>query len=170
MEMMEHSDPLAKPFVVDDGEDHGRSAAVYPTAALRPRTLALDIGQVRIGIAISCPFGRIGQPLQVIARSKDPFSRIQDLLREHEVQTIVVGRPLRLSGEEGPAVRAIEGFVARLRRDVSVPIVWQDERLTTAAAERTMIALGARRRTRREHIDQVAAALILQSYLDAQQA
>ena len=152
---------------LEPGDDGDRA---MPCDALRPRTLALDVGQVRIGVAISCPFGRIGQPLVVISRSTNPFERIVQLIAEHDVATIVVGRPIRMSGEEGPAVRAIEGFVERLRRDVDVPIVWQDERLTTAAAERTMVALGARRRTRREHIDKVAAALILQSYLDAQPA
>jgi len=129
--------------------------------------MALDVGSVRIGVALSDPTGTFAQPTETLLRYKKPEARIAELLARHEVGTLVVGQPLTLKGEAGPAVRAIAAFVESLKKTVSVPIVMWDERLSTAHAERDMISLGARRATRRQHIDKVAAALILQSYLDS---
>ena len=132
------------------------------------RILGLDIGSVRIGVALSDPLGMTAQPLEVIDRKRtDPHRRIADLVAEHEVTRVVVGRPLRLDGREGPAVAAVDKFVEALAQHVSIPIETWDERLTTAQAERAMIAGGARRDKRKGSIDKIAAALILQSYLDA---
>lgn len=127
--------------------------------------MALDVGSVRIGVALSDPEGIIASPLTTLLRYRQPVAAIAQLVVEHEVGTLVVGHPLTLRGEEGPAAQAIAKFVETLRPHVAVPIVLWDERLSTAHAERDMIALGARRATRRQHIDKVAAALILQSYL-----
>ena len=113
--------------------------------------------------------GYTAQPLEVIDRRRgDPFARIAALVATYEVTGIVVGQPLQLSGQAGLAVQASEVFVASLQKYVTIDIKWWDERLTTAAAERAMIAGGVRRADRRGTIDKVAAALILQSYLDAQ--
>lgn len=132
------------------------------------RILALDVGSVRIGVALSDPMGYSAQPLEVIDRKRtDPFARIAALVAEYEVQRIVVGRPLQLNGRDGLATQSIDGFVATLAKHVTVPIDAWDERLTTAQAERVMIEGGARRADRRQAIDKVAAVLILQSYLDA---
>jgi putative Holliday junction resolvase len=132
------------------------------------RLLGVDVGSVRVGIALSDPLGITAQPLEVIERRKvDPFARIAQLVREHEVARIVVGQPIQLNGAEGLAVQAVATFVAELARRVETPIELWDERLTTAAAERAMIEGGARRAERRQKIDKVAAALLLQSYLDA---
>jgi len=132
------------------------------------RILGLDVGSVRIGVALSDPLGITAQPLEVIDRKRsDPFRRIVALVEEKEVQRIVVGRPTRLDGADGPAVVAMHAFVESLRGQVSVPVDLWDERLSTAQAERAMILGGARREQRRRSIDKVAAALILQSYLDA---
>lgn len=153
-------------------EQTGAPSAPHPSDDTQPeacapgRVMALDVGTVRIGVALSCPLGRIAMPLCTLLRAQRPFARIDELCREHEVTTLVVGRPLRLSGEVGPAVRAIEGFVHKLESTLDRQVVWVDERMTTAAAQRDMIALGARRQTRRENIDKVAASLILQAYLD----
>lgn len=135
--------------------------------AILPRAMGLDVGSVRIGVALSCPFGRMAQPLVVLSRKDRPFEQIAQLCEKHEVQTLVVGRPLRLNGEAGPAVAAIEKFVDVLQERLGRRVTWVDERLSTAAAERTMISMGARRQTRRDNIDKVAAAIFLQSYLDA---
>jgi putative holliday junction resolvase len=108
------------------------------------------------------------QPLEVIERKRvDPIARIAELVAEHEVRTIVVGQPLQLNGVAGLAAEATDKFVAALAAVVQVPIELWDERLTTAQAERVMISAGARREERKQKIDKVAAALILQSYLDA---
>lgn len=132
------------------------------------RLLGVDAGRVRVGVALSDPLGMIAQPLEVIDRKRDdPFKRIATLVAEHEVEGIVVGLPSRLDGSSGEAVQAIERFVEKLRQKVTVPIELWDERMTTALAERTLIDAGVRREARRERIDKVAAALILQSYLDA---
>ena len=133
------------------------------------RLLGLDVGSVRIGVALSDPLGVIATPLEVIDRRRqDPLTRIVALVEEHEVHRLVVGQPLRLSGEVGPAAESVQVFVDQLAARLSVPIELWDERLTTAQAEREMIADGVRRKKRRQNIDRVAAALILQSYLDAQ--
>ncbi len=132
------------------------------------RILGLDVGTVRVGVALSDPLGMTAQPLEVIERRKvDPFARLAALVAEHEVQRVVVGQPLTLSGEAGLAVKTVDAFVGELSKRVTVPIVRWDERMTTAAAERAMIAGGARRETRKQNIDKLAAALLLQSYLDA---
>lgn len=132
------------------------------------RILGLDVGSVRIGVALSDPLGMTAQPLEVIERRRvDAVARVAELVREHEVQRIVVGQPLRLSGEAAQATESIAAFVEALRKVITVPIELWDERLSTAQAERVMIAGGARREERRKNIDKVAAALILQSYLDA---
>jgi len=132
------------------------------------RILGLDVGTVRIGVALSDPLGMTAQPLEVIDRKRtDPVHHIRALCATHEVQEIVVGKPLTLEGKESFAVQSVEGFLKELRAAVSIPVTSWDERLSTAQAERSMIEGGARRKTRRENIDKIAAAIILQSFLDA---
>ena len=132
------------------------------------RLLALDVGTVRIGVALSDPLGMTAQPLEVIVRKQtDPATRVKELIADYEVQKIIVGQPYTLDGEEGDATQAVASFVADLEKHVTIPIELWDERMTTAQAERDMIAAGARRLKRRDTIDKIAAALILQSYLDA---
>ena len=124
---------------------------------------------MRIGVALSDPMGIFAQPLEVIDRRRtDAVARIVELIADYEVQQVIVGRPMQLDGRDGLAVAATEGFMAACQGKLTVPLVWWDERLTTAAAERAMIADGVRRDNRRQRIDKVAAALILQSYLDSQ--
>jgi len=133
------------------------------------RILGIDVGSVRVGVALSDPLGFTAQPLEVIDRRKaDVFARLQAMVAEYEVTQIVVGYPLQLNGEAGQAVAAINEFIGTLEKKITIPIARWDERLSTAAAERSMIEAGARRERRRQNIDKVAAALILQSYLDAQ--
>jgi putative Holliday junction resolvase len=132
------------------------------------RILGVDVGSVRVGLALSDPLGITAQPLEVINRRKqDPWQRIAELVEEHTVERVVVGLPLRLEGEEGPAVVAVREFIDKLSARIEVPIDTWDERLSTAQAERAMIEGGVRRNKRRQSIDRIAAALILQSYLDA---
>jgi putative Holliday junction resolvase len=132
------------------------------------RTLGIDIGTVRVGVALSDPLRITAQPLVVINRKRgDIYSQLVAVVDDNEVDRIVVGYPLQLDGRVGLAAQAADEFIANLEQRVSVPIDRWDERLSTKAAERSMIEAGARRERRRENIDKVAAALILQSYLDA---
>jgi putative Holliday junction resolvase len=133
------------------------------------RVLGIDVGSVRVGVAMSDPLGMIASPLEVILRAqKNPFKRIAQLVEDNEVSVVVVGYPLRMNGEKGPATEAVEVFVKGLLQHVQVPVELWDERLSTAQAQRAMIETGARREKRKQDIDKVAAALVLQSYLDAQ--
>lgn len=132
------------------------------------RVLGIDVGDRRIGVALSDPTGVIAQSLTVIPRTgwTAVLTTLVDLVARHGVERIVVGLPLRMDGTEGDAAAKARVFAARLRGTVGVPVEMQDERLSTAEAERTMVAADVRRRRRRLRRDAVAAALILQRYLD----
>jgi putative Holliday junction resolvase len=135
------------------------------------RALALDLGEVRIGLAISDPLGITAQPLGVLRRvgPKRDVREIAERVREHEVAVVVLGLPLLLSGEEGQKAAEAREMAARLRgRLGDVRVVLWDERLTTVQAERAMISAGVGRGKRKQLRDSLAATLILQSYLDAQ--
>lgn len=134
------------------------------------RCLGVDLGRVRIGLALSDPLGLVAQPLAVIepAGPRRAIAEVARAIEEHEVRTVVVGLPRMLSGTEGPGAEAARAFVRDLSlRCPGVLIELWDERLTTAQAERTMVDAGVRRAKRRATIDSVAAALILQTWLDA---
>ncbi len=134
------------------------------------RVLALDVGERRIGVALSDPDRIIasGQPTLNAKPLKQALEQIQRLIEREQVTQVVIGLPLTLRGEVGPQAEVIHRFVAELKKSVSVPVHLQDERLTSVAADRSLEAMGVRRNKRREHIDQLAAVLILQSYLDTQ--
>ena len=130
------------------------------------RILALDVGTARIGVAMNDPLG-LAQPLEVIERKHtDPYARILALVEEYDVQKIVVGRPLHMHGGVGEAVRMAEKFIEQLRARVAVPIDTWDERLTTFAAEEAAEQAGLRGRKRAEMLDALAAAAILQDFLN----
>lgn len=133
--------------------------------------MALDVGSARVGVAISDPLGLTAQPVSTIQRTgiKQDLKAIVDLARKHEADSIVVGLPLKLDGETGPAAVSILQFVDRLRAVVSIPVVTWDERLSTVQAERALLEGDMSRRRRRDMIDKVAAAIILQAYLDSRQ-
>ncbi len=131
------------------------------------RILAIDHGSKRIGFALSDELGWTAQPLETFyRRSLDADIRhIQDLVREHEVGRVLVGMPLRLDGESGPAAKVVEAFIELLEPALSVPVITWDERMTTCAAEDLLIAADVGRRKRKGIIDRIAAAILLQSYL-----
>jgi putative Holliday junction resolvase len=139
------------------------------------RALALDVGDRRIGVAIGDPTGTIARPLTTLhrgSREKD-FAALADMVAQNQVALVVVGRPLSLDGTEGPQARKVTRYALALARRLAVPIVFWDERYSTAEASeilqrnRTGTQRGAR--TSGE-LDAIAAAVILQRYLDAQQA
>ena len=135
----------------------------------RGRTLALDVGEVRVGVAVSDELGAIASPLTMVRRGKSDLDELIQLTREWSPTTVVVGLPTGLSGREGPQAAIVRAFAAKLaaRLGETPPIVFWDERLTTAIAERSLIASGTSRAKRKQRIDAVAAAVLLQSYLDA---
>ena len=134
------------------------------------RILGVDLGTRRIGLAVSDPSGVIASPLRVIERRGDPDADRAAILaaaREAEAERIVVGLPTELSGRAGPAARTARAEVEALRAAApDLPVVLVDERLTTVIAERSLVQAGVRRKDRRAKVDKVAAAVILQSYLD----
>jgi putative holliday junction resolvase len=133
------------------------------------RILALDLGTRRIGVALSDPSGTIAAPLETltVTGERRAVEQIAALCGRRGVALIIVGWPRNMDGSRGPAAQHAEAFAARLRAALQVPVELWDERLSTAAAERTLIEVGTRRDKRRGARDRVAASLILQAYLDA---
>jgi putative Holliday junction resolvase len=133
------------------------------------RYLGVDPGAVRIGLALSDAEGRLALPLTTLQRDDSGAWRAQlaALVAEREVEAVVVGMPLSLSGERGPAAQQTEEFVAALSELLPVPVLTWDERLTSAQVERSAQAAGLSERDRRGRLDAAAASLILQNYLDA---
>jgi putative Holliday junction resolvase len=133
------------------------------------RILALDHGTKRIGIAVSDELKMIAQPLEYIPA--EPFAgflaRLKELLRDKEVELLLVGMPRNMDGSYGPAAIKVRDFVAALNGAVTVPIKTWDERLTSAQANRFLIQGNVRRQKRKEKVDKTAAAILLQSYLDS---
>jgi putative pre-16S rRNA nuclease len=129
--------------------------------------IALDVGARRIGVAVSDPSDTFSLPYDVIQRTalRDDVRRIVELARERRATTIVVGDPIRLGGERGPASEKLDQFVAQLARAWDGPIERVDERLTTAQATRTLIDADLSRKRRKDVVDKLAAALILDTYL-----
>jgi putative Holliday junction resolvase len=133
------------------------------------RILGLDVGERRIGVALSDPLGLTAQRLTVLQR-RDPvtdFKTIAALAADHHAEAIIVGLPLTMQGVVGTQATRIMAFVEQLRAHVRCPVHVVDERLTTVEGERALLATDASRRKRKQLIDQVAAQLILQAYLDA---
>jgi putative Holliday junction resolvase len=133
------------------------------------RVLAVDPGSRRVGVAVSDPTATIASPLGTVPAepSATLAERLASLAREQEATQLVVGLPRRMDGGQGPEAKAARALAEELRRATGLPVALVDERLTSVAAERALLATGASRARRRELSDQVAAALILQSYLDA---
>jgi putative Holliday junction resolvase len=134
------------------------------------RVLGLDVGDRRIGVAMSDPIGLTAQPLATIDRADghDGLEAIRALVERHGVARIIVGLPLTMRGEPGPQAKKVIAFADRLRQRLSLPVELLDERLTTLQGARSLLETGASSRKRRAVIDQVAAQLILQQFLDAQ--
>jgi putative Holliday junction resolvase len=133
------------------------------------RILAIDHGTKRIGIAISDEMKMIAQPLEFVPAEPLPdfLARLKEVLREKETELILVGMPRNMDGSYGPAALKVEAFVAALKGAVNVPIRTWDERLTSTQANRFLIQANVRRHKRREKVDKMAAAILLQSYLDS---
>jgi len=132
--------------------------------------LALDFGRARIGVAISDELQLLAHPLETILANERATSRVVELVRERNVEHVVVGIPKRMNGQIGTAATEALEFVEKLRAVLPCPVVTWDERLTTVAAHRALRDAGKKTRHTRGYIDQVAAQMILQSFLDSRAA
>jgi putative Holliday junction resolvase len=142
----------------------------FVTTAARTRALGVDLGERRIGLALSDPTGTVASPFEVLRRSGDPDADRRAIVaaaREAGAGVIVVGLPLSLSGRRGPAARAALAEMEALRAiSGDIEVVAHDERLTTVTAERALVEGRVRRDARRDVVDKVAAAVMLQSWLE----
>jgi putative Holliday junction resolvase len=134
------------------------------------RVLAIDLGTVRVGLALSDPLRITGQPMGRLARRalRDDLRALTEIVHANDVAVVVVGHPLLMSGIAGERAKDAEAFVERLRGALTCPVVLWDERLTSVQAERALLEGNVSRRNRRKVVDAAAAALMLQSWLDAQ--
>ncbi len=131
------------------------------------RIMGLDVGEKTIGVAVSDELGLTAQGIKTIRRKgwKEDLDLLHHLAREYEVQCVVVGMPRNMNGTLGPSAHKALEFVKRLQA-LNLPVVTEDERLTTVMAERVLIEADVRRSKRKQVVDQIAAVLILQGYLD----
>jgi putative Holliday junction resolvase len=133
----------------------------------------LDVGERRVGVAISDPIGVVARPLRALVRGsrEEDFAAIADLVTDHDVGLVVVGRPLSLDGTEGPQARRVARYAEALAARIPVPVASWDERFTTAAAEEILRRRRSEKERRRARsggeLDAIAAAVMLQSYLDS---
>ena len=134
------------------------------------RTLGLDIGDRRIGVALSDALGLTAQRLMVLERRNPAadIEAIRRLITTHQVEQVVAGLPLTMRGEQGTQAKKVAAFVALLQRRVAIPVQCLDERLTTVQGQRALSEMNTSPRKRKQMIDQVAAQLILQQFLDTQ--
>ncbi len=139
--------------------------------ALVKRVLGVDYGQARIGVAVSDELGMLAHPLETIpAKNLDAAAkRLVELAREKEVERVVIGMPRHMSGDAGAAAAEVKAFAAKLQLLLGCEVIYWDERLTTMAANRALRDAGRKTRKTRGVVDQVAAQMILQGYLDRAQ-
>ena len=134
------------------------------------RIMGLDVGSKTVGVAISDPLGFTAQGLEIIQINEDQgefgFERLKELVDTYKVERFVVGLPKNMNNTVGDRAQKSEELKAALERRTGLPVELWDERLTTVAAERVLMESGVRREHRKESVDQIAAAMILQGYLD----
>ena len=140
-----------------------------------PRVLGIDLGEARIGIALSDSLGMLAHPRETVrvdrtkpGSEKAAFARIKAIARQEEVHLIILGLPRNMDGTEGPAAGKARAFADRLRKETACEVRLLDERLTTVAAQKALHASGRNVKQGRAVIDQVAAQMILQTYLDGE--
>ncbi|MGI8403543.1 MAG: Holliday junction resolvase RuvX [Thermomicrobiales bacterium] len=130
------------------------------------RMLGLDMGSVRIGVAISDELGMIASPLKLVLRAGPVVQDVQKLLREYDVARLVVGLPVGMSGREGPQAAEVRSYTESIAGAFDLPLEYWDERMTTSIAHQYLSANKTKRDKRKQQVDAIAAAVMLQSYLD----
>lgn len=136
------------------------------------RIMGLDFGSKTVGIAVSDPLYITAQGVEIIRREQEnklrkTLARIEELVKEYEVEEIVLGLPKNMNNSIGERAEKTLEFKAMLERRTGLNVVMWDERLTTVAADKTMMEVGVRRENRKKYVDQIAATFILQGYLDS---
>ena len=137
---------------------------------IRRRILGVDFGRARIGIAVSDELGMLAHPVETIPARDNAAQRVDEIVREKNVERVVIGLPRHMNGSMGEAAGEVLAFVEKLRKLLPCEVVVWDERLTTIAANRALREGGQKTRTSRSFVDQVAAQMILQGYLDGLQS
>jgi putative Holliday junction resolvase len=133
------------------------------------RALGIDHGDARIGVAISDELGMLAHPVETITiKDTEPLTRLAQIVAEKSIGTIIIGLPKNMDGTTGPAAEKVRAFAEQLRGRVTCPVRLWDERLTTVAAQKSLHAAGRNTKQSRSVIDQAAAQLILQGWLDSQ--
>lgn len=134
------------------------------------RAMGLDVGTKTVGVAVTDELGFTAQGVTTVRRGslKVDLAQLKAIAEERQVDRVVIGLPLNMDGSEGPRAETTRRFGAALEKVLPLPIIYWDERLTTVAAERALLEADLSRQKRREVIDQVAASLILQGWLEAQ--
>jgi putative Holliday junction resolvase len=130
--------------------------------------MGLDVGGKRTGVAISDDLGIIATPVTFVQRGERDRDAFREIVERYGITRIVAGLPTNMSGTEGPQAEETRDYAEALAADLNLPLDYWDERLTSAIAERRMIEAGVRRNQRKERVDAIAAAVMLQGYLDAQ--
>lgn len=132
------------------------------------RILALDVGQKRIGVAVSDPLGITAQGVGVIARKniEDDINEVRKYVEEYKADSIVIGMPINMNGSRGESAAKVDEFVGILTSGLKISVVTYDERLSTKESERFLISSNVSRKKRKSVIDKIAAQLILESYLE----
>lgn len=132
------------------------------------RYLGIDLGEKRVGLAVSDPTLLIAQPLKTLQFTKIPklIQELREIIDEYHISKIIVGLPLTMKGTYSQKTRQVMEIVEKMRVEISVPIVTYDERLTTVQAHQTMQQMGKKPSRERDKVDQLAAMMILQNYLD----
>lgn len=136
------------------------------------RIMGLDFGSKTVGVAVSDPLGITAQGIEIVRRTSEnklrkTLARIEELIQEYQVTEIVLGLPKNMNNTLGERAEKTMAFKEMLERRTGLPVVMWDERLTTVAADRTLIEAGVRRENRKEYVDMLAAVYILQGYLDS---
>jgi len=139
---------------------------------IHKRILGLDVGDKRIGIAVSDEMGVTAQFVGTLERSQTPddFEKVIEAAEKYDAAFIVVGLPKKLNGSSSPQTDKVQGFLNELKNRSKIPVRAWDERFTTSSAEASLIEAGMRRKSRRKVIDSVAAQIMLQHYLDCNQS
>lgn len=135
------------------------------------RILGLDFGSKTVGVAVSDPLHITAQGVEIITRKspsklRQTLARLEELIAEYEVDTIVLGYPRNMNNTEGERCEKTKEFQEMLQKRTGLPVILWDERLTTVAADRSMMEMGIRRENRKAYVDEIAAIFILQGYLD----
>ncbi len=131
------------------------------------KALGIDLGEARIGLAISDDLGMLAHPLETVSAKANPLQRILEVIAQNRVQTVILGLPRNMDGSYGPAAEKVKLFQEKLKAAAACKVILWDERLTTVAAQKSLHQAGKNTKQSRSVIDQVAAQLILQSWLDS---